>query len=183
MSSQDNEERYQDILKRIAQRRPFGSKRQEQTAHRPHDCALDRINAFDCLAQLTRRKYRQHLCHGPKALRGPAWSGVVIWTHRKGYFGYQTLTLFGVWTHYAGDEIMISIGRRQLPYRAPVYDPGVYRVAIENNFRIYYDDAGGPRDERDSALYRCGYHEEERLTHRRALQEIVQGWRNELEAF
>ena len=182
MPSQDNDERYEDILQKIAERKPFGGKRREILSQTPHERVLDRINAFDSLAGLTRLSYAKNLCYGPKSVRGPAWSGVVVWSHRKGYHGYQTLNLFGVWAHYDGDDILLSIGDRRLPYRAPVYDAGVYRVAIQNNFKLYYHDAGGPPVEGDKFRFRCRYQERERLTHRRSLSEIVQQWRDELEA-
>ena len=59
-----------------------------------------------------------------------------MWYHRKGYHGYQTLcACSGSGRIIAQSDILISIGIRSLPYRAPVYDPGVYRVAIQNNFK------------------------------------------------
>lgn len=180
MTTEQNKDRYEDILKRIAERRPFGSKRREILPQRPQERVLDRINAYDCLADLARREYKHWLCYGPKSLSGSAWAGVVTWAHRKGYHGYQTLTLRGVWTSYDEDEIALSIGVKRLPYSAPVYDAGVYRVAIQNNFRIYYDDAGGPPEDGDSLPYRRVYDENERLQLRQALKDIVKQWRREL---
>lgn len=181
MTTDRDDERYDDILKKIAEARPFGSRRREKLPQTPHDRALDRINAFDTLARLARREYRHALCYGPKSLRGSAWSAAVVWCHRKGYHGYQTLYLLGVWAHYVEDRILLSIAERQLPYRAPVYDAGVYRVAIQNNFGLYYDDAGGPPGNGDRLLHRCSFQEKERLTHRQTLQEIVAEWQRRLE--
>lgn len=78
--------------------------------------------------------------------------------------------------------MLLSIGIRQLSYRAPVYDPGVYRVAIQNNFRIYYDDDGHPPGEEDRLLFRARLNIKERLTHRQTLVEILQKWRQEIDA-
>lgn len=181
MSANRDDERYQDILKKIAEGRPFGSRRRELLPQSPHDRALDRINAFDALAPLARGGYRGALCYGPKTLRGAAWSAAVLWYHHKGYHGYQTLHLLGVWANYDQDQILISIAERQLPYRAPVYDASVYRVAIQNNFRLYYDDAGGPPANEDRVLHQSPYEENQRLDHRKALNEIVAGWRRKLE--
>ena len=182
MPSQDNDERYDDILQQIAKRRPFGRKRREAPPQTPHDRVLDLINAFDSLARLAQHSYAQYLCYGPKSVRGPAWSGVVVWFHRKAYHGYQILTLFGVWAHYDGDDILLSIGDRRLPYRAAVYDAGVYRVAIQSDFKMYYDDPGGPPVEGDNHRLHCRFQEQDRLTHRRSLSNNVQLWRDELEA-
>ncbi len=178
----DKQERYQDILKKIAGRKPFGETRLQQKSQAPHDRVLDFINAYDSLASLAQRDYQQVMCNGPKYMRGAAWSGVLIWWRHKGYHGYQKLNLLGVWTHYREGEILISIGSRQLTYRAPIYDAGVYRVAIENNFRIYYEDDGRPPGENDRLLYRAPYEAQKRLQQRQALDEIVQQWRTEMES-
>ena len=181
MNAERDDERYEAILKQIAEGRPFGSRRSEPLPPTPHERALDRINAVDALAPLARRDYRHALCYGPKSLRGSAWSAAVVWYHPKGYHGYQTLYLLGVWAHYDEGQMLLSIAERQLPYRAPVYDAGVYRVAIQNNFRLYYDDDGGPPGKGDRLLHRCRYQEKERLTHRQTLTDIVAGWRRKLE--
>lgn len=182
MPAQDKHRRYEDILKRIESRRPFGSRPEEEKPRAPQDQVLDLLNAYDTLAELTSRDFERVLCYGPQTVRGRAWSGVVIWYHRKGYHGYQTLNLLGVWAHYRAGEIMLSIGTRALPYRAPVYDPGVYRVAIQKGFRIYYEDDGHPPAEGERALYHAPFRLNERLLHRQALVELLQRWRSEIEA-
>ncbi len=181
-SRDDSEDRYEEILKRIAQRKPFGGKSRGAEAQTPQDQALDLVNAYDALAAQTREEFQHVLCYGPRALRGSAWSGALIWYHRKGYYGYQTLHLLGVWAHYREGECLLSMGIRSLPYRAPVYDAGVYRVAIQSNFRIYYDDAGGPPDKDDRLLYQVEFNETDRLKQRRALLDKLQRWRGEIQA-
>ena len=182
MPAEDRNQRYERILNNIKRRHPFGSARKEEKPRTPQDRVLDLLNAFDALADLAQRNYEGILCYGPQTARGRAWSGVVIWYHRKGYHGYQTLSLFGVWAHYHDGEIMISIGLRELPYRAPVYDAGVFRVAIQNNFRIYYEDAGQPPEEGDRLLYRAPFKLRERLEHREALTDLLRSWIGEIEA-
>ena len=85
---QNNDQRYEEILKNLARRRPFGSKPRDDKPQTPHDHALDLVNAYDNLANLTSLNYPGILCYGPKALRRSAWSAVVIWYHQKGYHGY-----------------------------------------------------------------------------------------------
>ena len=182
MCGKDKNQRYQEILKRIDSRRPFGRPRAEAKPSAPQDQVLNLLNAYDYLADLAGRDFENILCYGPRTFRAPAWSGVVIWYHRKGYHGYQTLHLLGVWAHYRQSDILISIGIRSLPYRAPVYDPGVYRVAIQNNFRIYYDDAGHPPNETDRTLYCAPFKSKERLIHRQTLTELLEKWRREIES-
>lgn len=178
----ESEDRYRDILKRIAERRPFGRKAGAKPAQTPQDRVLDLINASDSLAELTERDYRGCLCYGPKHVRGAAWSGAVVWYQRKGYHGYQTLTLLGVWAHYLHETIALSIGLRELPYRAPVYDAGVYRVAIRDNFSIYYDDDGRPPLTDDQLLYQEDFKPRDRLAHRQALQGVLDEWRRQRES-
>lgn len=182
MPAEDKHQRYQNILKNIERRRPFGRDRKEEKPRAPQDRVLDLLNAFDALAELAQRDFEQILCYGPQTARGRAWSGVVIWYHSKGYHGYQTLRLLGVWAHYRNSKIVLSIGIRRLPYRAPVYDPGVYRVAIQNNFRLYYDDNGQPPEDGDRRLYHAPFKLRERLEHRQALADILQRWISEIEA-
>ena len=181
MRADDSEKRYDDILKRIARRRPFGSDPPGDAPPKPQERALDLLNAFDRLAELAQRDFEPILCYGPQTLRAPAWSGVVVWYHRKGYHGYQTLNLLGIWAHYLDGELAITLGIRPLPYRAPVYDPGVYRVAIQNNFKLYYDDGGRPPDESDRILYQAPFELKKRLRLRQALNELLQRWRIEIE--
>lgn len=182
MGAEDKNQRYQEILKRIDSRRPFGSRREEEKPRAPQDQVLNLLNVYDALADLAGREYKTILCYGPRTCRAPAWSGVVIWYHSKGYHGYQTLNLLGVWAHYRQSEFLTSIGIRSLPYRAPVYDPGVYRVAIQNNFKIYYTDDGHPPDKSDRTLYRAPFKSKERLIHRQTLAGLLQKWRREIEA-
>ena len=182
MCAEQKKQRYEDILKNIERRRPFGSAQKEEKPRRPQDRVLDLLNSFDALADLTRRDFERVICYGPQTFQGAAWSGVVIWYHSKGYHGYQTLHLLGVWAHDRAGEITLSIGIRPLPYRAPVYDPGVYRVAIQNNFRIYYADDGQPPDDDDRLLYREPFKSKERLNHRQTLIELLQKWRGDIEA-
>ena len=182
MRAEDKNQRYTDIRKRIESRRPFGSPRADAKPSAPQDQVLNLLNAFDALAELAQRDFKRVLCYGPRALQGPAWSGVVIWYRRKGYHGYQTLRLLGVWAHYRAGELMLSIGIRSLPYRAPVYDPGVYRVAIQKNFRMYYDDDGHPPAKGDRTLYRAAFKSKKRLHHRQTLTDILRDWQAEIEA-
>ena len=76
---------------------------------------------------------------------------------------------------------MLSIGIRKLQYRAPIFDAGVYRVAIQNGFQLYYEDDAHPPEAGDSPLYHEPFKIEKRLTHRRALCEILDNWQNGIE--
>lgn len=177
MSSDDNQQRYDEIMRQIAGRRPFGRRAPAEESVTPHGRALDAVNAYDSFARLTQVQYAKILCHGPKALQGKAWAGVVVWYHQKGYHGYQELDLFGVWAHYAEQELLLTIGIRRLRYRAPIFDAGVYRVAIENGFQLYYEDDGHPPGAEDKIWYRSAFDSKARLVQRQALSENLMQWR------
>lgn len=177
MSSDENQRRYDEIMRKIAGRKPLGRRTPAQESVKPHGRALDMVNAYDSFARLTQGAYANILCHGPKALHGNAWSGVLVWYRQKGYHGYRKLELLGVWAHHAEKRLLLSVGIRTLSYRAPIYDAGVYRVAIENGFHLYYDDDGGPPGADDQLLYQSAFDAKERLAHRKALTEILLEWR------
>lgn len=181
MSDQPDEDRYQDILERISARRPFGGVRPQKKPPRPQDQALNLLNAFDTWSDLVLREHDRILCHGPKTVRGAAWSGVVIWYHSKGYHGYQQLGILGVWAQYAGDDIVLSAAIRELPYRAPVFDPGAFRHNITNGFQLYYGDKGGPPGESDQLLFQAIFTARDRLKLREELREIADQWRRQQE--
>lgn len=176
-----DDERYQDILEQIAARRPFGSARPQKKPARPQDQALDLLNAFDTLSDLVQREYDHILCHGPKTVRGAAWSGVVIWYHSKGYHGYQKLRILGVWAQYTGDDIVVSAAIRELPYRAPVFDPGAFRHNITGGFQLYYEDKGQPPGEGGQLLFKAIFTSADRLKLRAKLRETADQWRRQQE--
>ena len=180
MSSDKNRQRYDDILEKIARRKPFASQKMESEKQTPQDRTLDLVNAYDALAALTERDYADILCYGPKFIRAAAWSAVVIWHHAKGYYGYQRLYLLGVWAHCDHTEIMLTIGSRQLAYRAPIYSPESYHAAIQRGFSLYYDDNGRPPDEKDKVFFQSAYSSKERLQYRRTLQHILRRWQAEI---
>ncbi len=173
----DDEDRYQAILQRIAARRASGSARPAKKPARPPDQALNLLNAFDTWSELALHEYAGILCHGPKTLRGAAWSGVVIWYHNKGYHGYQRLRILGVWAHYVGGDLVVSVARRELPYRAPVFDPGAYRHNITSGFQLYYQDQGGPPREGAARLFQAHFTAGQRLQLRAEVQKIAEQWR------
>ena len=178
---EDTEARYEDILRKISARKPFGQAARESKALAPHDRALNLVNAYDNLRDLSQREFSCIICEGPKTLRGAAWSGVVIWHRDKGYHGYRRLTLLGIWAGYRDDDIWLTLGRRKLDYKAPIYDPGVYRVAIANGFQLYYEDDGRPPDAEDQIWYQAPFVMGDRLRQRLELRDLLSQWLLEME--
>lgn len=179
MPADKNQKRYEDILKQIARRRPFGNRRQDNKSATPQERILDLMNAYDSFAALTQRTYADILCYGPKSIRGAAWAAAVVWYHPKGYYGYQRLNLLGVWAHA---DIMLTIGTRQLVYQAPIYTAESHHSAIQRGFELYYGDSGAPPDENDSIFFQAKYSSKARLIHRQTLDNILRRWQNEIDS-
>jgi len=182
MSADENQKRYEDILKQIARRKPFGNRQPENQAATPQDCILDLMNAWDALASLTQRAYGDIVCYGPKSIRGAAWSAAVIWYHSKGYYGYRKLNLLGIWTHYINANLTLTIGIRQLPYQSAIYNPESYHTAIQRGFKLYYSDKGMPPDDKDRILFQEGYQSKKHLTFRQALHDALRQWQSEIDS-
>ena len=171
----DNDARYQDILRRIAQRKnkpPPPTSDLEQI--------LDALNTLDVMRDAYRRQTTDFLCYGPRSFKQDNWASVVIWYRQKGYHGYQTLYLFGIWIVRANQQYEVIIGRRDLSYAAPVYVAEAYHQLIRKGFKVYYDDSGTPPTESDTRHYRVIYDPTKRLAIRQEVEHYVQSWAREL---
>jgi len=178
--SDDNQQRYDNILQRIAHRKPFKSQA-ESKPKSPYDLILDSLNAYDTFDVLTHAKYTHIITHGPKVIRRKTWSGVVIWYRDKGYHGYKLLSLFGIWLHQHETDIQLTIGIRKLPYRASVYNPEGYFATIRKDFKLFYDDSGQPPTADDDILFHTPHNTKERLTYRQTLSEIINQWKSSID--
>lgn len=176
MSQDDNQRRYNDILKRIANRKSNDKDQVEPKPKSAYDLILDSLNAYDKMATLPQQKYKHILCYGPQTCRQSIGSGVVIWYLNKGYYGYQTLRLLGVWAHNIETDIYLTIGIRDLPYRAAIYSPEGYHTSIRKGFRLFYEDDGHPPEDNDTILFQVVYQQKERLTLRQTLHNILHQW-------
>ncbi len=172
----DKQKRYEDILKRIANRKPFGQDSVNPKPSSPRDLILDALNTYDTLDKLAQKPYDHIIVHGPKVRRFKTWSGVVIWYRNKGYTGYKVLSLFGVWVHQNNTSINLIIGIRQLPYRAAVYNAEGYFASIRNDFKLFYDDKGQPPTTDGTILFQTVYQAKERLAYRQTLSNIITQW-------
>ncbi len=181
MSQDDNQQRYQDILRRIAERKSTKPNPTEKISKSAYDLILDSLNAYDEMAKLPLKSYKYILCYGPQVIRHEMWSGVVVWYRDKGYYGYQLLHLLGVWAHQRTTNIDLIIGVRDLSYRASIYNPEGYHASIRNGFKLFYEDNGHPPDETANILFQSPYNQKERLTFRQTLNKILNQWLTEVE--
>ena len=181
MPQDDNQQRYDDILKRIAERKSFDKNQVEQKPKSAYDLILDSLNTYDHMAALPLRDYKHILAYGPQVIQQATGSGVVIWYRNKGYYGYQVLHLLGVWAHQEETEIYLTVGIRDLPYRASIYSPEGYHASIRKGFRLFYEDDGHSAQEEDTILFQTPYHQNERLTLRQMLLKILHQWQKDIE--
>lgn len=180
--SQNNDDRYQEIMKRIANRKPFEMNQKQKKNSSVYDKIADSLNLLDTLAKLSNKQYENIICHGPKALNYSNWSGVVLWYRPKGYYGYKTLTLLGAWVKQGEKDIKFVLGLRNLDYQAAVYNPEGYFASIRKGFKLFYKDNGHPPTKDDTILYQCTYEAKERLTIRQTLTKYLDQWQQNIEA-
>jgi len=174
--SNQNDDRYNEILKKIAARKPFGAESQSAQGS-PLDLILDYLNAYDTLDALAQGTYSTILCYGPQVMRGDSWVGVLIWSHAKSYYGYRTLSLLGIWTQQIETDLQVVLGLRDLPYKAPVFSAEAYHSLIRRGFKTFYEDNGHPPQASDYVLYQVIYEQKNRLLMREAIQTHLKQWK------
>ncbi len=120
---------------------------------------LDGLNALGALDSLKAGGLSRLLSGGPLAVSGAQlmpWVGAVIWQRAPGYFGYKTLTLYGLWARQAPEGAQILAGIRRLAYALDFYEADAYHKRIRREFALYYADDGRPPNEPSwSAAYRA----------------------------
>lgn len=142
---------------------------------------LDSLNAWGALEDTQACKLLRHLCFGPKAFKGvlPApWVGVLIWRRERGYYGYRTLHLLGVWALAESKGVRVVVGTKTLKYSAPFYDAEAYHALIQRGFETYYKDKGSPPPV-ESQRFCVLYDPAERLARREQLRRAVERWAEE----
>lgn len=115
---------------------------------------LDGLNALGDLDQLREAGLSKFLSGGPLVVQGTQpepWVGAAIWQRAPGYFGYRTLTLYGIWALRIGEETQLQTGVRRLAYALDFFEADAYHKRIRREFALYYADDGGPPDEANAA--------------------------------
>lgn len=102
------------------------------------------------------------------------WAGVVVWYKPKGYYGYDTLTLLGIWAVRDREGVTLGIGTKSLAFSGPYYNPESYHRHIQKRFDIYYQDDGSPP--LDPWRYSTPYDPTRRLAIRQELQAELARW-------
>ncbi len=137
---------------------------------------LDGLNAWEAIDRC-RRHFPSGTCFGPGIYSGGsgerAWVGVLIWRRAPGYYGYKTLTLYGVWGESRLEpdaSIGIRVGARLIPYTSDFYTAEAWFTLMRERFDDYYDDDGHPPDDAPTVLIADS---SERLAQRTALVEAL----------
>lgn len=178
--SDESESRYDEILRKIAGRKPFGAESKPADPS-PFDLILDFLNAYDTMDSLAQRAYSSILSYGPAVMRDTDWAGVVLWYHAKTYYGYRALNLLGIWVQQLETDLHVILGLRHLSYTAPVYTAEAYYALIRKGFKTYYDDNGHPPQVENEILYQAIYEQKIRLSLRDAIQTHLKQWKANLE--
>lgn len=146
--------------------------RQRQVApvHRELAAVLDGLDAWGVLEATRDRAPKGIIMFGPRVVRRGDCVGVVVWQRAPGFYGYRTLTLFGVWALQAGN---ICIGTKQLTYSAATYNPESYHKLIRKDYKTYYRDDNAPPA---TPVWSARYVPAERLALRRQLAEVVRAY-------
>lgn len=169
----DSDRRYEEIRRRIAARKnhyiaPTPSTLLETT--------LDQLNVYDQLEEFCVNRPYEWVCYTPTSVAGRDWAGVLIWFHKKGYYGYRQLVIFGVWVRWRDEQLWVIAGNRQRDYAAAVYNPESFHKLIQKGIELYYNDDGSPPKQPDVPNLEVVYTPTDRLTIRQQLIAVMKQW-------
>lgn len=177
--SQESEERYQQIMRQIAERRAEEALAPARAKQNDLGHVLDGLDALGKLDKLQEVLPMTPRLNGPKTFEGVkpvTWVGVVAWRRGPGYYGYRVLQLIGVWAvqDTAGPPLII-VGVKRLRYTAPTYEAEAYHKLLRKTFAPYYDgDASPPQPA--TRLFSARYNSERRLELRDQIRETLVQW-------
>jgi hypothetical protein len=163
-----SDKRYQEILRRIYA---------QQQISAPNDsllAILDALNSSDMLQDILDKLRKIRQVYGTKIFQRDNWAGLLLWYPNKGYYGYQMLTIVGIWViEHENETIMVQFGTRKTPYTAPVYNAEAYHKLIRKSYTTYYNDSGEPPS---TPLFEIQYEPENRLEIRQQLENTITNW-------
>lgn len=144
----ESEDRYADIMRRIAERRAQQAVAPQREAREGLAQVLDAVDAWGRLEVIQRSKAMHRLCWGPAvvgAIIPTPWAGAVIWRRGSAYHDYKQIQLIGIWAFNGEDGTpILTVGSKMLAYSAHGYEPEAYHKLIRKHFNIYYRDDGSP---------------------------------------
>jgi hypothetical protein len=177
--SQESEERYQQIMRQMAERRAEEALAPARAKQTDLGHVLDGLDIWGKLTRLQETLPAAPRLNGPKVFEGVqpvTWVGVVAWRRGPGYYGYRVLQLIGVWAiqDAAGPPLIVA-GTKRLRYTAPTYEAEAYHKLLRKTFAPYYDgDASPPAPA--TRLFSARYSSEQRLALRDQIRETLAQW-------
>jgi hypothetical protein len=172
--SSDLDDRYQEIMRRMAQRRAEQEAAPKRQAKETMAHVLDSLDAYGKLERIKNSRVL-HFAYGPKAfeaLKPMPWVGVMLWRRGSGYHGYKTLQIIGVWAYDQSGTPIITVGTKRLAYNAPTYEAEAYQKLIKRGFDLYYEGDASPPPVANR-VYTAQYHFDRRLELRDELRTVL----------
>ena len=166
---------HRSIAAQVAQIRRARDEAPLRAAQAELAAILDGLTALGELDKLRESGLSRLLSGGPVAVQGSLpepWVGAVIWQRAPGYFGYRTLTLYGIWALRNGEETQLRTGVRRLAYALDFFEADAYHKRIRREFALYYADDGAPPAE-DAAVCNASYTPDNRLALRAEAAEAI----------
>jgi hypothetical protein len=170
--SDENNRRYQEIMRRMAERR---AQQQVAQAKETLGSILDDV---DALGKLEHLKRGLRFTWGPKVFSAVSWVGALLWQRGSGYRGYRTLHVVGVWVCQEGEAVDLIVGTKNLAYTAPTYEAEAYHRLMRRGFDLYYQDDGSPPPLTGRRLT-LRYSPDQRLENREAVRQALTEWAQE----
>jgi len=164
----DSERRYAEIMRRIAQHKQVPKPRLSLL-----ETTLDQLNVLDELARLSHRLSAHRIAYRPGIFKGQGWVGVLTWHQARGYHGYRSLTITGVWARWQDGDVHIIIGEKARAYSAAIFNAESYHKLICKGFQTYYDDDGRPPTSDDVIHLQAAYTPANRLAIRQQIAAIL----------
>lgn len=177
--SDDREARYQQIMRRLAERRAEQAIAPAREKQGDLANVLDGLDALGKLEKLRASRALRQRTYGPKSVSGlsPApWVAAIIWRLGSGYFGYRTLQLTGIWTvqDQPGPPLVLA-GTKWLSYNAPTYEAEAFMKLIRRSFDLYYSGDASPPPAQQR-FYATRYTASRRLEIRDELKAALAQW-------
>lgn len=147
--------------------------RKQQAKTRDLLRVLDNLDTHHTLERCRDRLADTLLTHGPLTITQQGVPCCVVWARQRGYYGYKTLWLVGIWAIPETPHPWVVVGTSALTFSAALYNPESYHKIIRKDFRSYYQTASPLPD---NELFRAAYQPEARLDLRQAIRSTVREW-------
>jgi len=173
--------RRRELAKAVAARKRAAEWAPQRDTQNGFIRTLNLLNTYGVLEEIQQGPPGGFLAFGPRAVYAPRgtdpYAGVVIWLRASGYHNYQRLTLLGLWACGEATAPLVIAGTRTLRYNGQPYSPESYFRHLRTDFTVYYEKSAPPPLE-ENRLYTAQFDAAQRLGMRKAIAEVLKGWRH-----